>query len=65
MATTYYTLAVREDGVWGAQFGDYDREVVAYEKSDYRDHGYSARDLKIIRTGDSWDEIDACIAAMN
>jgi hypothetical protein len=62
---TYYTLAVREDGVWGAQFGDYDRETVVDEKIDYHDHGYSARDLKIIRTGDNQVDIDARIAAMN
>lgn len=65
MSTTYYTLAVREDGVWAPQFGDYDRDVVADEKLDYRDHGYSARDLKIIRTGDTQADIDARIAAMN
>jgi hypothetical protein len=62
---TYYTLAVREDGVWGAQFGDYDRDVVVDEKLDYRDRGYSVRDLKIVRTGDAQTDIDARIAAMN
>jgi hypothetical protein len=62
---TYYTLAVREDGVWGPQFGDYDRETVVDEKIDYQDHGYSVRDLKIIRTGDTQADIDARIAAMN
>lgn len=62
---TYYTLAVRENGTWGAQFGDYDRETVAEEKIDYADHGYLARDLKIIRTGDNQTDIDAAIAAMN
>ena len=62
---TYYTLAVRENGIWGAQFGDYDREVVLDEKLDYQDQGYSARDLKIIRTGDNQADIDARVAAMN
>ena len=63
--STYYTLAVRENGIWGAQFGDYDREVVLDEKLDYQDQGYSARDLKIIRTGDNQADIDARVAAMN
>lgn len=63
--TTYYTLAVREDGVWGPQFGDYDRETVVDEKINYQDHGYSARDLKIIRTADTQAAINEQIAAMN
>lgn len=62
---TYYTLAVREDGVWGPDFGDYDRDTVVDEKLDYQDRGYSARDLKIIRTGDTQADVDARIAAMN
>ena len=62
---TYYTLAIREGGIWGAQFGDYDRDTVVDEKIEYQDHGYLARDLKIIRTGNNQADIDARIAAMN
>jgi hypothetical protein len=32
--TTYYTLLIKEDGVWAPQFGDYVRSVVAQEKRD-------------------------------
>jgi len=52
MARLYFTLLQRDpnDGKWGIEFGDYDRETVEAERDDYRDHGAKARDLKIVRT---------------
>jgi hypothetical protein len=72
MARSYYTLAVRWHevgltlGHWTPEFGDYDEEVVEEERRYYRiDHGHKAKDLKIIRTGDTQAEIDAGIAKLN
>jgi len=60
----YYTLAIRESGQWGAQFGDYDRDVVLQEIEDcYSD--VLAKNRKIILTGTSHQAIDAAIAALN
>lgn len=61
----YYTLAVRENGVWGAQFGDYDKETVEDERADYLDHDHKARDLKVIKSGDGRVAIEAAIAKLN
>lgn len=58
----YFTLAVREDSVWGIAFGDYDRSVVAEEASSYR---LPRRDRKILCTGETQAEIDAAIKDLN
>lgn len=63
---TYYTLAVREDGRWAPQFGDYDKDVVKDEMWDtYLDEGYSPKDLKILRTDEAQSAINAAIAQLN
>lgn len=67
MSRRYHTLAVREDGRWAPQFGDYDLETVEAERDDYR-HGYQAikaRDLRIVTTGPAQADIDAAIARLN
>jgi len=56
----YYTLAVKTDGVWGPQFGDYDLDVVQDECDEYSDEEY-----QVIHTGDSQAAINAEIAIMN
>lgn len=61
----YYTLAVRDDGRWTPELGDYDRETVEYELDDYKYNGYKARDLKIITTGDKQADINAGISKLN
>jgi hypothetical protein len=66
----YYTLAIREQGRWTPQFGDYDRAIVAQEEQDsYRfdPAGQPIRklDRKIIKTDPDCDAIDAGIAALN
>lgn len=48
----YFTLLQRHEGVWGIEFGDFDRETVEAELQDYRDHFIRKADLKIIRTAD-------------
>lgn len=64
---TYYTLATREyEGAdWSPQFGDYSRGVVEAEKEDYLEQGYEKKDLKIIQTGDTQQQIDDEIAVLN
>lgn len=57
----YYTLLVKRAGVWSAQFGDYDREVVSYEEHDC----YDTEVTKIIKTDDNQASIDAKIAELN
>jgi hypothetical protein len=57
----YYTLVVKRAGVWSAQFGDYDREVVKDEEYDCYDTEVS----KIIKTADNQAAIDFYIAVMN
>lgn len=65
MTRTYYTLAVREDGTWTPQFGDYSRKVVQDEMLDYRDHDHKAKNLRIVTSGDTQAEINAATSALN
>lgn len=60
-ARRYYTLVSFEGGAWCAQFGDYERKVVAQEALD----NYDGERLKFICTGDSQSQIDASIATLN
>jgi hypothetical protein len=61
---TYFTLAVREDGRWAPQFGDYSRSVVAEELDDYLSRDVRRGDLKVVRSGDTQASIDAAIAEL-
>lgn len=67
MTKRYFTLVVREAGVWAPQFGDYDREVVEEERevSLYSDSTLRRADCKIITSGDRQADIDAAIAKLN
>lgn len=66
----YHTLAI-QDGTptnepWGIAFGDYDLDTVKAERDDFRDHGWKARELRIITTRTArQSEIDAAIAKLN
>lgn len=62
----YYTLAVRIDGRWSPEFGDYDRECVQVELAGYLDSGaWKRKDLKIVTTDDNQAAIDAAIRKLN
>lgn len=61
----YYTLAVREDGVWSPQFGDYSRATVHEEMADMLDHDVRRKDLKVIETDDTQVSIMAAIERLN
>jgi hypothetical protein len=62
---TYFVLAVREDGVWAQQFGDYDRETVEFELEDHIDHDVKRRDLKILKTLDTEAAAREAVAKLN
>ncbi|PWR23388.1 hypothetical protein [Zavarzinia compransoris] len=64
MTQRYYTLAVREDGVWAPQYGAYSRADVHEEMLDYAER-HALKDLRIIVTGDGQAAIDAAIARLN
>ena len=61
----YFTLITRDaDGTWFPQFGDYDRNVVKEEVTEYRSE-YRAKDVKVIRCDDeSLAALDRAIAAL-
>ena len=60
----YYTLVVREDDQWLVQFGDFNKEVVNDEMDDsYGD--YKKKDLKIICTAESQEQIDTEVRNLN
>jgi hypothetical protein len=62
----YYTLAVRDAGLWSPQFGDYHRSVVVEERTYMVDSEECTDcDCKIVRSGDAQADIDAAIAALN
>lgn len=65
MGRTYFTLAVREDGQWSPQFGDYDNGVVCEEAHEYQQCGTLKRDIKVIESADDQPSINAAIAALN
>ena len=64
--TNYFTLAIRHNGIWGAEFGDYHKPTVATEKADRRYcDGIKANDICIIMTDETQEAIDAGIAQLN
>jgi hypothetical protein len=60
----YFTLAIREDGRWSPQFGDYERAVVAQEIRDCYAH-VRKPDRKIVKSDPDCDAINAALAALN
>lgn len=64
---TYYSLLERDGPLspWRIEFGDFERETVADEREDRRDHDVKASNLKIIATGSSASAIAAKVAALN
>jgi hypothetical protein len=61
----YFTLLVRERGKWFVDFGSWDHEDVDAEIEDRRDHGVSRKDLKVITTDGSQEEIDKLVDMAN
>ncbi len=63
----YHTLLARhDDGQWGIEFGDRDKETVQGEMDDYRDHGHKHKDLKIVTTRTCRTaEIEAIVTKLN
>lgn len=63
----YYTLAIRQEGRWSPQFGDYSRAVVAQEARDAYASGapIHAHDRKIVKSAPDCDAIDEAVASLN
>lgn len=64
----YYSLLVREPSkLWGIEFGDYDRRVVAAEGDDVKQCGSwpVGTKIKIIETPETQAEINAAVAELN
>jgi len=65
----YYTLLIqsKETGLWGVEFGDFDRETVEDERDcTWRDsEGYKLNQTKIIKTAEVQKEIDHHVAELN
>jgi hypothetical protein len=60
----YWTLAIREDGVWAPQFGDYMRSVVADEAKDAYRH-VKGSDKAIFASAPTQRAINEKVAEMN
>ncbi len=64
----YFLLCSRAaaDAPFAIQFGDKDRETVAFERQSYRDAGDKASDLRVIRAASSRKaDCDAAVAKLN
>lgn len=69
----YFILATRDGDTapWAVEFGDYSRDVVAEERTDWLDHFDDngkwrlARNARVITCGDTQAEIDAVIRKIN
>ena len=65
----YFTLVAIDgtptDTPWGIAFGDFDKDVVEAEMEDYRENGWTKKQLKIIKTASDQASIDAAVAALN
>jgi len=66
----YYTLAIREQGRWSPQFGDYKRAIVEQEERDNYTRDADGepilkRDRKIVRSAPDCDAIDEAIRQLN
>lgn len=60
----YYTLVVREDDQWNVQFGDFDKEVVN-DEMDASYGEYKKKDLRVICTAESQEQIDTEVRNLN
>lgn len=67
MARIYYTLCIREfdTGVWSAEFGDYDRECVAFELDDMAQHQHKRKNMKIIKSAPTQKAINEAVTKLN
>jgi hypothetical protein len=62
----YYTLLIREDGRWSAQFGDFNQWVVREEKKDWKFAcGTLNKDMRIITTTENQEEINKVVNQFN
>lgn len=64
--STYFTLLVREAGIWAPQFGSPTRQDCADERQlEYIDKGYRRGDCLIVQTAPTQEAINAVCAELN
>jgi len=63
----YFILVTNEDGAgWGVEFGDYNRQTVLDEQTDYCDGGIPKRLTKVLAVeGDTQAAIDEVVRKLN
>lgn len=63
----YHTLLTRDNSEqsWGIAFGDYDRELVEAEATEYIESGYTNSNIKFITTSDRQDDINEKVKQWN
>lgn len=63
---TYFWLLSRDGlGDWTIEFGAKDKQDVVFERDDYRDHGWKAKDLHIHEGPPSDKYIRGYVAKLN
>lgn len=61
----YYTLAIKQNGIWSCAFGDYDKSVVQDEMDDMKESGYYDKcKFKIVCSDDNQESIDKAVSAL-
>lgn len=67
MVRSYFTLLKRdESGLWGAEFGDYEKDCVDQERLDEIESGrVKAGDVKVIKSGEKQGDIESAIKRLN
>lgn len=61
----YYTLVVNTGGLWHAEFGDFDRQVVREERDAAVESGYRSKEVKVIATEPEQEAIQHKIDILN
>lgn len=64
MGKRYYTLCVKEGGVWSPQFGDYEKAVVEQELEDQLAN-YHRKNLRIVTSAPYQVDINDAVAFLN
>lgn len=67
MSRKYFTLVCRnqDDQRWYPQFGDYERGTVVQKKQDTYSREYRGKDMKIIVSGETNEEVWSAIDHLN
>lgn len=64
----YYILVVKQEGRWGVEFGDYDRQTVEQEREDvcYQHDGPQKQNTRVVMAASSKQAaIDTAVSKLN